>query len=50
MNKKKLFDLLDSLKIEHSTIEHEPVFTVEQSNGIELKIPGGHTKNLFLKI
>ena len=30
-------------------IEHAPVFTVAQSQAIKQEIPGGHSKNLFLK-
>jgi len=44
-----LFVFLDKLGIEHSTIEHPPLFTVEQSKELRGEIPGGHTKNLFLK-
>lgn len=44
-----LFRLLDTLEIKIRTAEHEAVFTVEQSNSVTDGIPGGHTKNLFLK-
>lgn len=44
-----LFDALDALNIAHKTSEHEAVFTVEQSAGVKDQLPGGHTKNLFLK-
>ncbi len=44
-----LFKLLDELGIESKTYEHEAVFTVEESSRIKQDIPGGHTKNLFLK-
>ena len=44
-----LFALLDRLGIGTSTIEHEPVFTVAESRAIKESIPGGHSKNLFLK-
>jgi len=44
-----LFDCLDALGIAHSTVEHAPVFTVAESQGLRDQIPGGHTKNLFLK-
>ena len=44
-----LFDLLNELGIETKTFEHEAVFTVEESAKIKQEIPGGHTKNLFLK-
>lgn len=44
-----LFAALDSLGIPHSTIHHPPLFTVEQSRALRGQIPGGHTKNLFLR-
>ncbi len=40
---------LEELKIETKTYEHEAVFTVDESSKIKQEIPGGHTKNLFLK-
>lgn len=44
-----LFAYLDSLGIAHTTVTHPPLFTVEQSQALRGTIPGGHTKNLFLK-
>ena len=44
-----LFSFLDSLGIAHRTVTHPPLFTVEQSQALRGTIPGGHTKNLFLK-
>jgi len=44
-----LFALLDSLSIGHTTAEHDAVFTVEEGAAIKAQLPGGHTKNLFLK-
>jgi Ala-tRNA(Pro) deacylase len=44
-----LFAALDALGIEHSTVKHPPLFTVEQSRQLRGQIPGGHTKNLFLR-
>jgi Ala-tRNA(Pro) deacylase len=44
-----LFSFLDSLGITHSTVKHPPLFTVEQSRALRGQIPGGHTKNLFLR-
>jgi Ala-tRNA(Pro) deacylase len=44
-----LFDRLDSLGIVHTTHEHPPVFTVAEGADLKAKIPGAHTKNLFLK-
>jgi len=44
-----LFRFLEDLGIETSTVDHPAVFTVAESAKIERQIPGGHTKNLFLK-
>ena len=44
-----LLDLLLELNMETTTHDHEAVFTVEESAKIKQDIPGGHTKNLFLK-
>ena len=44
-----LFAFLDGLGIAHKTVTHPPLFTVEQSQALRGTIPGGHTKNLFLK-
>jgi len=45
----QLFAYLDRLGIAHATHQHRPVFTVEESTRIKESMPGGHTKNLFLK-
>jgi Ala-tRNA(Pro) deacylase len=44
-----LFAYLAGLGIAHATVTHPPLFTVEQSQALRGTIPGGHTKNLFLK-
>ncbi len=44
-----LFDFLDRLGVAHRTHDHAPVFTVAESETIKLDMPGGHTKNLFLR-
>jgi Ala-tRNA(Pro) deacylase len=44
-----LFALLDRLRIAHTSVTHPPLFTVEQSQALRGQIPGGHTKNLFLR-
>ncbi len=44
-----LFALLDGLGVAHTTVDHEPVFTVAESESLRDRIPGGHTKNLFVK-
>lgn len=46
---RELFDFLDGLGIAHTTKQHDPVFTVAESVALRDEIPGGHTKNLFLK-
>ena len=44
-----LFAYLDRLGIAHRTVTHPPLFTVEESQSLRGTIPGGHTKNLFLR-
>jgi Ala-tRNA(Pro) deacylase len=44
-----LYAFLDSLGIAHRTLQHPPVFRVEEGLEIKAALPGGHTKNLFLK-
>ena len=44
-----LFAFLDRLGIAHATVTHPALFTVEQSRELRGKIPGGHSKNLFLR-
>lgn len=44
-----LLSLLDALGIATTTIRHPPLFTVADSQALRGEIPGGHTKNLFLK-
>ncbi len=45
----ELFRFLDDLGIRHVTKNHQPVFTVAESVALRDEIPGGHTKNLFVK-
>jgi Ala-tRNA(Pro) deacylase len=44
-----LFALFDALGITHRTLEHPAVFRVGEGEKITASLPGGHTKNLFLK-
>ena len=44
-----LFAALDRLGIAHTTVTHAPVFTVEEAQALRGTIPGGHSKNLFLR-
>ncbi|WP_119167341.1 prolyl-tRNA synthetase associated domain-containing protein [Algihabitans albus] len=40
---------LEELGIAQRSVEHPPLFTVEQSKALRGQLPGGHTKNLFLR-
>lgn len=44
-----LYALFEAHNISFDTTDHAPVFTVEESAEIKAGMPGGHTKNLFLK-
>jgi Ala-tRNA(Pro) deacylase len=44
-----LMAMFADLGLETTTFDHPPVFTVAESKDIKAKIPGGHTKNLFVK-
>lgn len=44
-----LYALLDQLDIAHHTQEHRAVFTVAEGVDVKARLPGGHSKNLFLK-
>lgn len=48
-SRQNLFDRLAELGIVTRTTEHRAVFTVAESSELERDLPGGHTKNLFLK-
>ena len=45
----ELFAFLADLGITVSTRRHPPLYTVADSQALRGEIPGGHTKNLFLK-
>ncbi len=44
-----LYQRLRELGIGWTTHSHAPVFTVEEARTLRGSLPGGHTKNLFLK-
>jgi Ala-tRNA(Pro) deacylase len=44
-----LIGLLDDLGIETSTVEHPAVFTVDEARRLRGKLPGAHSKSLFLR-
>jgi Ala-tRNA(Pro) deacylase len=45
----ELFTFFQTLGISTSTVDHIPVFTVEDAKLVHADIPGGHCKNLFCK-
>ena len=44
-----LFEALDRLGIKTRTVSHQAIFTVEEGRDLKRQMPGGHSKNLFLK-
>jgi Ala-tRNA(Pro) deacylase len=44
-----LMAMLARLGIATVTVEHPPLFTVEEARALRGEVPGAHTKNLFLK-
>jgi Ala-tRNA(Pro) deacylase len=49
LTRDELLARLDELGITARTVDHPPLFTVEDSQALRGDIAGGHTKNLFLK-
>jgi Ala-tRNA(Pro) deacylase len=49
MSEAQLLADLATLGVDFVALEHEAVFTVEESEAIHAALPGAHTKNLFLK-
>jgi Ala-tRNA(Pro) deacylase len=48
-SRQALFAFFDAHGVAHTTVDHAPVFRVEEGAEIKAALPGGHTKNLFLK-
>ena len=49
LDPQQLFARLDQLGIAQRTVEHPPVFTVEEAKALRGNLPGHHIKNLFLR-
>ena len=49
MRDEELLAFLDELRIDHSTVSHPPVFTVDEARRLRGKLPGAHTKSLLLR-
>src|SRR6476619_5780572 len=47
-DRQTLFARLEELGIASVTVEHQPVFTVEESQSLRERFPGAPTKTLFL--
>jgi Ala-tRNA(Pro) deacylase len=45
----QLFAHLEGLGIRTTTVQHPPVFTVEEAKALRGDLPGAHIKNLFLR-
>lgn len=45
----RILGVLESLNVDTIVQRHAPVFTVAEAQALRGEIPGGHTKNLFLK-
>jgi Ala-tRNA(Pro) deacylase len=48
-SREDLFKRFAELNIETRTLDHAPVFTVEEAKQVHGDMPGGHCKNLFCK-
>ena len=49
MNKQELYAFLDARQIQYSVVEHQPVYTVEEAETLNLPHPEAGAKNLFLR-
>ena len=49
LSPQQLFARLAELGLAHNTVEHAPVFTVEEAKAHRGTLPGHHIKNLFLR-
>ena len=49
IKKNDILKILEKKKIKYTMYEHEPFYTVEDSNKKRSEMKGAHTKNLFLK-
>ena len=45
----QLLAMLDQRSISHHTLDHAPMWTVEDAKAIRAPSPHGHTKNLFVR-
>lgn len=48
-NESELYTYFDELGITYTTKRHPALYTVEEGRALKTSMPGGHTKNLFMK-
>jgi len=49
LSPQQLFARLAALGVDQRTVEHPPVFTVDEAKALRGNLPGHHIKNLFLR-
>jgi Ala-tRNA(Pro) deacylase len=49
VSRSALLAWFDALGVDHRTVDHPPIFTVAEGEALKADLPGGHSKNLFLK-
>ena len=49
MKEESLLKIFKEYNLQYTIHQHEPVFTVDESQHLTESIPGAHSKNLFLK-
>ncbi|WP_026888673.1 prolyl-tRNA synthetase associated domain-containing protein [Clostridium beijerinckii] len=48
-NEQRVYEILDLLGIKYTKYEHNAIYTVEEAKNLDIDIPGGHCKNLFIR-
>jgi Ala-tRNA(Pro) deacylase len=48
-SREELMERFQKLGLQTRTVDHSPVFTVEEAKMVHADMPGGHCKNLFCK-
>lgn len=49
LDEQKLYDILNLLEIKYIRYEHNPIYTIEEANKLNVNISGQQCKNLFLR-
>ena len=48
-SRQELLAAYDEMGLVHKTVDHPAIFTVDEGRDLKRDMPGGHSKNLFLK-